>query len=193
MSEIPQHSVGESPRALSRAEAAQFVLARQLQIRAVARSVLTRWARALTSSEEVFASVVRRVDIVAAGDELRPASPGQLWHMVRTITMNTAVSKNRTAARMAQLVAESGYELAGLQDRIESCQTDEEAAQVLCRVALALDRGEDQELFALRFRGASYKVLADLLGTSELAVRQRWSDLCKKIRIAADEGKLDAE
>jgi DNA-directed RNA polymerase specialized sigma24 family protein len=193
MTDFQQEPSCGGPRALSRAEAAQFVFSRRPQIRAVARSVLSRWARALTSSEEVFSSVVRRVDTVAADNELRPCSPGQLWHLVRTITLHTAISKNRAAARLAQMVEESGYELIGVRDRIESCQSDEEAARVLARVAAALERGVDQELFALRFRGASYKVLADLLGTSEVAVRKRWSELCRRIRIAADEGKLDAD
>ncbi|MFT3685897.1 MAG: hypothetical protein QM783_13415 [Phycisphaerales bacterium] len=166
---------------------------REPQIRALARTVLTRWARTITSSEEVFASVARRVDAVASQKDLRPCSPGQLWQFVRTVTLNTAISKTRAAARMAQLVEESGYELTAVQRRIESCSSDEEVMTVLCRVAMALGRAEDQELFALRFRGASYNVLAKLMGTSEAAVRQRWASLCQRLRIAADEGKLDGD
>lgn len=191
MSEIPSDQPDSVPRSLSRTEAAEFVLSRQPQIRALARSKLTRWARAITSSEDVFASVARRIDGVAAQEELRPCNPGQLWHLVRTVTLNTAISKNRTAARLAQLVEESGYELAGVRDRAEKCRTDEDAMDMLCRVAMLLDRGVDRELFLLRFRGANYHVLAQLLGISEQAARQRWSELCRKIRVAVDEGKLD--
>jgi DNA-directed RNA polymerase specialized sigma24 family protein len=180
-------------RALSRREAAEFVFSREPQIRALARTVLTRWARTITSSEEVFASVARRVDIVASQEELRPCSPGQLWQFVRTMTLNTAISKTRAAARMAQLVEDAGHELTAVQRRIESCRDDEEVLTVLCRVAMALGKESDQELFALRFRGASYNVLARLMGTSEATVRQRWTALCQKIRHAADEGKLDGD
>lgn len=193
MNEADEKSLFDGPRAITRVEAASFLFARQHRIRAVARTVLTRWARAITSSEEVFSSVLRRVDEVAASDRLRPQSPGELWHYVRTVTLNTAISKNRAAARLAELIEDSGSELVAVQERVVSCESDEEVVQVLCRVLAALERSDDQELFSLRFRGASHEVLAKLLGTTDTAVRKRWSELCRRIRDAAEQGRLDVE
>lgn len=153
---------------------ARFVSARREQIRALARQRLSVRMRNLYDSEDVYSSVARAMDELAARELLRPANEAELWGLIATITRNNAITKVRLAARARALFEEDGAYTRELIRRTEACQSDGDSIALCLHMMMALEKSADRSLFALRLRGASHKVAADALGIDEATCRQRW-------------------
>ena len=61
-----------------------------------------------------------------------------------------------------------------LAERFAECGDDEEAKILLHTLAARLEDSTTRQVFYLRMRGASHRAVADVLGISEDAARQRW-------------------
>lgn|GEM_PF-968895 len=170
------------PCTLTRAAIAEFLIRNEQSIRRIARQKLTRVTRSTFDSEDVMASVLRRMDRLAVEGCLRPRSEGELWALVRTIAANTAVSKSRLMERARRLEAEDGDYARTLVQRLEACAGDDDAQLLVLRMAASLDKERSREVFLLRLRGANHAAVAGLLGISEGASRQAWMEVCRDLR-----------
>lgn len=161
---------------------ASFLLRNRDQIRAIARARLSADTRTVYDSEDVFSSVLRRIDNLARQGVLRPANETELWALIHTIARNTALKKTLLIERARILVTEDpryGYEL---MERLNRCRDDDEATLLVYRLMLALDDPLDRQVFALYLRGASHRAIASFLGIREDASRKRWVRLRDDLR-----------
>lgn len=165
---------------------AQYVLAHADRIRAMARRKIPRTARALTDSEDVLSSVLRRLDVMGERGTLRLDSERELWGLIEAIACNAAISKVRMIQRARDLVAEDPTYANELIRRLEACPGDDDATLLVLRLTASLNSPTDRQILTLVHRGASHRAIAALLGTSEQASRQRWmrirGELCARFK-----------
>ena len=178
-----------SPR-LSRAEIANFLTSNELRIREMARTKLSRGS-GFVDSQDVFASVARRLDQLASGSGVRPRSEAELWALVRTVTTNTAIEKTRLVARVRAIASTEGLYGQELLKRLEECGGDDEATLLVHRMALALPAAVDRQIMFLFLRGASFTAMAVALEMTEDAVRKRWARLRSALEERFLGGQLD--
>ena len=173
---------------LTRNQAAEFVLRYETRIRQIARRKLTQATRGAFDSEDVVASVLRRVDQLAANGTLCPENEAELWSLIKTIASNTAVSKTRLIERTRFLLTEDDAYAYYLLQRLNACTTDDEAQLLVLRMAHALPSERSRQIFFLRLRGATHAAIAGVLSIGEGACRQQWMQMCHELR-AAFEGR----
>ncbi len=160
-------------------------------IRGLARSKLFAATQGVVDSEEVFASVVRRLDRLATRGGVRPRSEAELWALVRTVTTNTAIEKNRLVVRARAMVDNEGVYARELLVRLEACATDDEAMLLVHRMALFLSEAVERQILFLMLRGASFPAIATALRSTESAVRKRWSRLKVTLEERFEHGYFD--
>lgn len=182
----------ESPLAgdAARHLVAAFLLRNRDQIRAIARARLSPNIRSVYDSEDVFSSVLRRIDDLARRGVLRPANESELWALIHAIARNTALKKTLLLERARILVTEDpryGYEL---MERLNRCRDDDEATLLVYRLMLALNDPIDRQIFALYLRGASHRAIGAFLGIKEETSRQRWVRLRDGLRDRFAEGQF---
>lgn len=158
----------------------------------MARRRLTLNTRSVFDSEDVFSSVVRRLDGLAAEGELRPQSEAELWALAKQIAMNTAVSKTRLIERARALLTDDGPLAYEVGRRLNACLGDDDAGVLVHKMYEALENSAERQIFGLMLRGASHRAVSQLLGISEDACRQRWMTIRRKLLAWSLEGEPDA-
>jgi DNA-directed RNA polymerase specialized sigma24 family protein len=167
---------------MSREAVAAFLMSRQDKLRAIARSRLSKVAQGVNDSEDVFASVLRRVDLMASQGKVRPRSEAELWALAEKIAMNNAISRTRLAKQFVTHIADDPVFVRLITERFAHCETDDEATLLKHRAASAIKCGDDRHLFLLRLKGVAYKVIAEQLEITEVAARWRWGRVVKLVR-----------
>lgn len=170
---------------------ADYALSNAAKIRAIARRKLTQATRAVSDSEDVFSSVARRLDLLAAGGKLRPRSESELWKLIKVIAQNNAVSQTRLIERSRVLLTEDGPLAYEMSKRFNACQSDEEATVLFQRMMLSLPDGQHRQLMDLLYRGANHGAIAALLHISAEASRQRWKNIRTTLARLFAEGAFD--
>jgi hypothetical protein len=174
-----------------RSTLAEYLMRNEVTIRKMARAKLTREVQSISDSEDVFSSVVRRVDLMVVKGTLRPRSLGELWKCIEAITVNLAVDRVRMISRLRQFTAEDGDFAQHVIKRLEGFSSDDQAAILLYRMMMSLPVAEDRQLLDLRIRGATIKAAAGLLGMKFDAASMRWFRLKMKLSKQFEEGQLD--
>jgi DNA-directed RNA polymerase specialized sigma24 family protein len=158
---------------------ARFVLENEARIRALIRRKIGPATRGVFDSEDVVASVLRRMDQLASRGRLRLDSERELWGLVITIAHNSAVSKTRLIERWRSFSVDEAPEVL---PHINACAGDDDALVLIYKMAMALEESGDRQLFFLRLRGASHAAAAQLTGVTEENARKRWERVCKRLR-----------
>jgi hypothetical protein len=153
------------------------MLSYQDRIRAVARRNISAPSRNITDSEDIFGSVCRRVDEMARAGLINARSDAELWLLIKSLASNTRLEKRRLIERVNALVDEDGEYARSLVQRLSNCGSDDEADLLIRRLAAKLRPGADRQMLFLLLRGASHRVVAEHLGISEQASRQRWATI----------------
>lgn len=174
-----------------RGAVARYLLANEARIRAIARRKLTARTRSVFDSEDVFSSVLRRVDVLAQAGRLRLQSEAELWGLIEAIARNNAVSRSCLMERARFRLTEDGPYAYELLKRLDSLCTDDEVTVLVFRMMLALDSEADRHLLALLLRGANHRAIGGLLGFSEEASRQRWARIRRELLKLFSEGGID--
>jgi DNA-directed RNA polymerase specialized sigma24 family protein len=156
----------------------------------MARTKLSRGS-GFVDSQDVFASVARRLDQLASGAGVRPRSEAELWALVRTVTTNTAIEKTRLVARVRSFASTEGLYGQELLKRLEECGGDDEATLLVHRMALSLTVAVDRQIMFLFLRGATFSAMGVALQMSEDAVRKRWARLRDALEERFIDGQLD--
>lgn len=188
----PSDRAASTPQRLSREAIAHYVLSHESQIRAIARRKLTQATRSTFDSEDVMASVLRRVDQLALNGSLRPDNKAELWALIKTIASNTAVTKTRLIERARFLLTEDGAYAYHLLQRLNACGSDDEAQLLVLRMAGTLKNERSRQILLLRLRGATHGAISGMLGISEGACRQQWMSMCQELRAAFEGGRIHA-
>lgn len=185
----PPHRTPDTP--LSPVEVAAFISDNESKIREMARTKLRAARQGALDSQDVFASVARRLDSLANSARVRPRSEAELWALVRCVTTNTAIEKVRLVSRAQALVSSEGKFARHLLRRLEACGSDDEATLLVHRMALCLSNAEDRQILFLLLRGASFPAIAAALGRTESSIRNRWSRLRHELKQGFEQGFLD--
>lgn len=156
----------------NREEIARYLLQNSERVRAFARRKLTARARSVFDSEDVFSSVLRRVDALASAGGLRLRSESDLWGLVAAIAHNSAVNRTRLVERACLTQDSHVYEAL---KKPEAGSPDDQAALLVLRMMLYLKSEEDRRVLSLLHRGAGHRAIGSALGISESASRQRWA------------------
>lgn len=170
---------------------AKWVMARQDMIRHLARQRLARTTRTLFDSEDIFSTVLTRMDGLAARGVLRVESTAEMTALVKTIVANSAANKSRLIARSRRLEEEDGAYARHLMGRLQRCLDDDEATLVVCRMMSWLDSQESRQILGLRLRGMTHGAIGQALGLSEVAVRKRWQSIRAMLMERISLGELE--
>lgn len=164
---------------LDRESVARFVLQHADQIRSIARRNLTQHALTCVGSDDILSSVLRRVDEMSAESVLRPISDGELWRLIESITIHTAVSYTRSIERAVAFMSDEGSYAQAFRQRLKAAPDESEAIELVQQMVRRLRQDDAHHMFVLRARGASHEVIAEFLGISPEAARKRWSSACQ--------------
>jgi DNA-directed RNA polymerase specialized sigma24 family protein len=176
---------------LDREAIAKFLIDHKDRIRSVARRKLSASARTVFDSEDVFSSVLRRVDTMVEAGTLRPRSVAELWALIDAITRHNALNRTRLIERARAMLSEEGSYAQSLLDRLSRYSTDDEATFLLYRMMAGLSNETDRQVLSLHLRGATHRAIATLLSISEDASRQRWRTIRNVLQEKFSEGSLD--
>lgn len=170
---------------------ADYLIRNQDIIRDMARSKLTRDVQGVCDSEDVFSSVLRRLDEMVIQGTLKPRSVSELWKCIEAITVNLAVDRVRIISRLRQFTSEDGVFAREVIKRLEGYVSDDQAAILLYRMMMSLPVALDRQLLDLRFRGATIKAAAGLLGMTMDSATMRWYRLRGRLSDQFREGQFD--
>jgi hypothetical protein len=170
---------------------AEYVLNNKERVCAIAREKIPRSTRSTLDSEEIFSSVLRRLDLMVVRNTLRPHSEAELWGLIETIIHNTTISKSQLIATARKHLTDGGPFTYEFLKRLNTCRDDDEAGILVTRMLMSLRKAEDRQLFCLIYRGAAHKATAAFLGISEEASRQRWLNVRRDLEARFAEGVFD--
>ncbi len=137
-------------------------------------------------AEDLFSSIVRRIDRVAANGCLRAQSDAQLMLLALTTLNNLVLEKTRVARRLRTRADEGNIRESTLGRVFAPEAAEEQVTAAAKRILDSLRSEEDRNLVWLKFNDVPLRTIAVLLGVSEDALRQRWSRLRREIAQKAD-------
>lgn len=166
----------------SRDRIAEFVFRHEHRIRALARRKLPAADRSVFGTDDAFSTVARRVDALAARGLLRAESEAQLWALIRRVVENVSLERARLVASTAARTGDDADFWSELSGDLRRCKDDHEAFALIFELLSAIADPNDRQIFMLRLRGVSHRVIAQQLGTTEEAARQRWQTVRRGLR-----------
>ncbi|VAX39499.1 hypothetical protein MNBD_PLANCTO03-2091 [hydrothermal vent metagenome] len=171
----------------TREELAEFVLQHEGRIRSIARRKLSPGAKSAFGSEDVFLTVVRRLDAMAAEGLIRAESEGQLWALIRSVAEHVSLHRSRLIESTASRSGEDASFWSGVCCDFRRCRSDTEAFALLIRMMHSLSGQTDRQIFSLRLRGVSHRVIAQQVGCTAEAARQRWQGIRRELQLRFSE------
>jgi RNA polymerase sigma factor (sigma-70 family) len=158
-----------------RAAAGEFVGEYGPRIRRRVRSKLSRGLRVFFDSFDLLGTVARRLDRAVSGREFRGATPGQVWSYVNSIADRAIIDRSRWLDRVCG-DDEGDRDLAALlEQRVARVERGGEGDSDLLREAVAAIADPiDREILWYWVSGTPQSAMADLLGLSVPAVKNRW-------------------
>lgn len=163
-----------------RAACGDFMLHYGDLIRLRIRDKLGVQLRRVLDSEDVLATVTRRLDRIVCNEQLKAQTDRQLWSLVMQIAKNV-VSENVRTRKREQSVnddAEMIEQLAAAAadtPSIDSRSATRWAFQII-------DNKIDRLIIQRRIAGESHEKIAALVGLTPSAVRMRWSRVLRTLQ-----------
>jgi DNA-directed RNA polymerase specialized sigma24 family protein len=130
-------------------------------------------------ADDVFSTMLRRVDYAAAKGSFTMRSGAETWGFVAQVVKRAVARHRQRATRLAATIARVAAEA---EPWAEPPPPDERAELVAILSELDRTRPQDAELVRHRLRGRKWRELSDAMGVSEEALRQRWSALMSRLR-----------
>ncbi|HZW08664.1 MAG TPA: hypothetical protein VFF69_02065 [Phycisphaerales bacterium] len=166
----------------NREHIADFILRHEDRIRAIARRKLPHSGRSVFGTEDVFSTVARRVDALAARGLVRAESEAQLWALVSRVVENVSLERIRLVESTASRTGDDAAFWAEISGDLRRCKDDNEAFVLVFEMMSAMANPDDRQIFLLRLRGVSHRVIAQQLATTEESLRQRWVVIRRVLR-----------
>lgn len=154
-------------------------------IRRRVRSRLEPSTRRLFDSQEILSTLSRRLLRCVADGELRATTEGELWSLVQHITQNAIVDKVRVIRKLRSAEGPDSHFARLVLDRIARAERQSEpdaTERELADLFDSLPSAEDKEILALWLNDVPHAEIADRLGISADAARQRWQSLKQRLR-----------
>lgn len=168
-------------RAGDREAAAAFVLQNQALIRRRYRHKVGSALRRLIDSEDLVATLSRRLDAYILSGRLQAVTLDQLWALIHRIVENSVSDKGRLLQRLRRAEAEDISLATAIGDRIE-CQAEAGEDGQLWALLESVHAPVDREIVSLWLADVPLKVIAQQLGMTEENARKRWQRIRKALR-----------
>lgn len=130
--------------------------------------------------DDVFSTMLRRVDHAAANGSFRMRSAAEAWCFVGQVLRRAAQRHRQRAARLADAIASMATQRRP--EAEEPPEQDDRLQLAALMRELERSRPQDAQLIQLRLRGQRWREIAGHTGVSEEALRQRWSTLLARLR-----------
>lgn len=168
--------------AFSRDELAEFAMAHQERIEAIARRKMPRGVRTGFGSDDAFSTVVRRLDALAERGLVRAENERQLWALIKSIVENVSISRLRLVESTATRSGADATFWSSVNGDLRRCGSDSDAFTLVFEMMLSLSDSVERQIFLFRLWGTGHRVIAQQLDMPETAVRKRWSAVQARLR-----------
>lgn len=172
-----------------REAAASFVAANAGLIRRRYRQKLSRRARRLCDSQDLLATILRRFDRLVRERNVRASSTEELWSLIFTIGDNAMIDKARIVKRLHRVEGPDSLLAYELRCKLARAERTAHRAGEQHGLEIALDGllhsipdSTNRQILAMWLMGHSHDFIADDLGVTAVAVRQRWHRLRDQLR-----------
>lgn len=161
---------------------AQYVLTLEPLIRRRISGKLGPRMRRVFDSQDIFATVLRRVDLYTTTHELRATTENELLALVMKVANAAVVDKVRLLKRLQR--SEDDPELVQLLcARLEQQETNhDEFDGLLGRVFDKIEHDPDRRILWLWLSGLELKLIGSVIGMEPSTVRKRWQRLREQLR-----------
>lgn len=149
-------------------------------IRQRCRARMRPGLRAVTDSEDVWATVTRRFDAMLARGGVSIASARDFWVLVAALTEHAIVDRARVLARLDRVRDDDEPFAERLRQRLVG--RDGPPATDLDDLLAAVDDPTDRDILRLWLVDRSHAEIGAALGLSEGAVRSRWHQIRRMLR-----------
>lgn len=179
----------ERIRSGDRSAAADFVATQAPFIRRRYRQRLTHAMRRLCDSQDLVATILRRLDRMVSRRSVSASSEAELWALIFRIADHAVIDKSRILKKTNRLVGEDSllaYEIRCSMARANRLGQrrgiahgdDVELAHLIRGVPAEVDR----EILTLWLMDNDLQVIAEEIGMEPAAVRKRWQRLRETLR-----------
>lgn len=167
-----------------RVASAEFIRRYGPRIRRRVRGKLSPAMRRLFDSQEILATVARRLDRMVASGRLRATSDGEVWSLVFTIADRSLIEKARLFRTLQAKEGEDSPLALGILSRLQRAdQNDPEAPMIeLDRVFQSLGDRLDRQILGLWLMGRGAASIAAAVDMEPASVRKRWERIRGQLR-----------
>ncbi|MBX3385385.1 MAG: sigma-70 family RNA polymerase sigma factor [Phycisphaeraceae bacterium] len=151
------------------------------------RSRLAPSVRRVFDSQEILSTVSRRLLRFVTDGRLHAISEHQLWTLVLRMAQGAVIDKGRIIKRLRSAEGPDSPFAELVLARIEESERGGDQALDAAEIRIeslfnALKDPRDKELLALWLHGNQHADIAEHLGTTHAAVRQRWQGVKQTLR-----------
>jgi hypothetical protein len=140
-------------------------------------------ARDVTDTGDIFSVMLSRIDSLAVDGRLRAATDAAVWTQVLMTCKHLVLEKARVADRLRRLAAAYGDHLLLIAAEVDDSASDDDASGRILGLLRSLGTDADRESLILKLNDVPDRSIGESLGIGEDAVRQRWSRLCRGLRM----------
>lgn len=163
------------------------------RIRARVRVRLSPELRRLADSQDLLATVARRLDRFVYEGKLRAAGVDELWSLVMTTAQNAVLEKRRVMIRLNRMERADSVGARSAM-RAMNGRASQESLDGLVGAALdAAGSDLDRAIVSRWLAGDSLRQIGETLGLSSEATRQRWRSIRLRLRDALEDWGNDDE
>jgi len=184
--DLPLEALAARVRAGDRSAAAVVVTRYGPMFRQRIRRKLSRAVRTLFDSEDVVASVARKLDQGIADGRVQIADGEHLLALIQRMIQTTVVDKSRITSRLRSVEGPDSAWVRSFKNRADD-NRGEPSEETLEYALESLDGPTEQLQLSLWLRGEPHRVAAERLGISTELARKRWEKIRRKLAIALAE------
>ena len=175
-----------------RVAATEFVAAFGDQLRRRVRGKLGAGMRRVFDSQDIMSTVSRRLDSYVASGRLNASDPPQLWSLVFKIIDAALVDKVRVYQRLKRVESEdSEFAVTMLTRMKDREQRETEGPELALEAAFRCLKSDlDREVLSLWLNDTPHSRIAELVGSTPDAVRQRWQSIRTHLREQLSSGAI---
>lgn len=154
------------------------------RIRARVRVRMNPSIRRLADSQDLLATVGRRLDRVVLEGRLHANGPDELWSLVMTTARNAVFEKHRLLKRLERVEGEDAAWARPAMEIVDSPHRERELAELADAALDAAGSELDRQILSRWLAGESLAAIAQTTGLSQDATRQRWRSIRLRLRDA---------
>lgn len=154
------------------------------RIRARVRLRMSPALRRLADSQDLLATVGRRLDRFVLDGKLRASGPDELWSLVMTTAHNAVYEKRRLLVRLNRVEGEDAAWARPALEIVRSPSREDEFEGLIDRALTAAGSDLDRAIISRWLAGDSLAEIASTLGLTPEATRQRWRAIRLRLRDA---------